>query len=245
MKKISILAMLLGSFTSSTTVLAKGENIKDYKISLFGGFGINSLKNVATKVDNYDITKEKNKVGYLFGINAEKKLTDRYFFNIGLGVDQRGGGSSAVITDTNLVPNDYVRRADVMYNTQYLTMPIGLKMIATEVSDFKIFALAGAELGVVISQKGESTIIAKNGVVQPASGGKLKGYANTTPANVSWSIGAGTEYPVSKTNSAYFIMQYRNGLIDATLPKTNNNGFKFSDGNVRSNSFTFRVGYVF
>jgi opacity protein-like surface antigen len=244
MKKILLLATCTFVISASQVSFAK-EKISDYKISLFAGLGFNSMKNVATKDGNYNLDKGKNRTGFLFGINGEKKLTDRYSLNLGLGVDWRGGGLTATAVDTSLIPSSSVRSTSAMYKTQYFTVPVSIKMLATEVEKFKIFALAGAELGIVISQKGESATILKDGTSATDNGGKLKGYATANPVNVSWTIGAGTEYPVSKENNAYFILQYRNGLIDATLPRLNKTGLVFTDGNVRSNSFTLRVGYTF
>jgi hypothetical protein len=65
-----------------------------------------------------------------------------------------------------------------------------------------------------------------------------------TPSN-----GDGDEFVVNnirnKSNSFYALLLYRNGITDATTPQTNSDGFKFSDGNIRSNTFSLRVGYYF
>jgi hypothetical protein len=81
--------------------------------------------------------------------------------------------------------------------------------------------------------------------MKPISNSKLKGFANSVPLNLGWSIGVGGEYELNKSNSFYALLLYRNGITDATTPQTNSDGFKFSDGNIRSNTFSLRVGYYF
>jgi hypothetical protein len=247
MKKIILTLSCIAALSSNTFAKKAGtDDIFDkYRFSLFAGFGSTSLKPVNTTSDNYVVAKTSNHSGFLFGISADWNLNDRYTAFTGLGLDWRGGSISS-IHDTTSLKTDYLRSTAVDYKWQYITIPLGLKLKAAEMDKLKIYAQTGADLGIVVSQKGNYTgVLASGTAAMPISNSKLKGFANAVPVNVGWSIGVGGEYKLNKNNSGYLTLLYRNGISDATTPNTNTAGNKFNDGNIRSNTFSVRIGYYF
>ncbi len=252
---LSLLGLTLLSGAAKAQDSKAEEIFKKYRFSLFLGPTFNSLRPTANATDNYAISKVKGNVGFSFGLGADLNINERYTIYTGLGLDWRGGTISSIFVPSVAKPNpdpNYLKRADVTYRSQFLTVPIGLKMKAFEVSKIKIFAQTGFDLGITISNKGDYSVKLSNDTLAStyttiASKVKLgkDGFAKMVPFNLGWSVGVGAEYPVTEKNAVYAALLYRNGFIDNTTPKLNKDGFKFSDGNIRSNTFAIRVGYFF
>ena len=249
-KKLLLLSLLLTTIFSST-MNAQEESKTDkifrtFRFGLFVGPTFNTLKPTAASSDDYTITKGKTNVGFSFGINADYNMNERYTIYTGVGMDWRGGQIMAVHDTTKSLSSGYLKNADVMYKKmQYLTIPLGLKLKAVEFDQVKIFAQTGFDLAILLSQKGDYTYRLANDSILSKSNEKLGGIATVVPINFGWSIGVGAEYILNDKNSFYATLLYRNGFVDATTPKTNDAGLKFSDGNIRSNTFAIRVGYYF
>lgn len=242
--------LLAGSLVSVKGVQAqesKTEKLfRTFRFGLFVGPTVNSLKPVASSADDYAITKGKGRIGFSFGINADYNINERYTIYTGLGLDWRGGNIEALHDSTKALPANYVKMADVSYKKmQYLSVPLGLKMKAFETGPWRVFAQTGFDLGLLLSQKGDYSIRYANDSTITRTNEKLGGIATVFPINLGWCIGAGTEYELNDKNSFYGAILYRNGFIDATTPQTNDKGQRFSDGNIRSNTWALRIGYFF
>lgn len=255
MKKQFLLSLfaitLMGNFVNAQS---KTDDIfKKYRFGLFLGPTFNSMKPIASTSDNYALTKGKTNVGFTFGIMADYNIDERYSVFTGLGLDWRGGGINAQLPSTVMAEANYVRGANVKYRLQYLTIPIGLKMTAARFDKIKIQAIAGFDLGLLLSQKGNYTYttstwdsVKNNYTTLPeVQNAKLGGLATAVPFTLGWSIGIGGEYDLNGKNAVIAQLIYRNGFVDVTTPKTNDDGAKFSDGNVRSNSIALKIGYTF
>lgn len=244
---LTLAALTIGTYAQSTKV---DEVFKKYRFSLFAGPTFNSLRPVAAQADNYAVTKNGGNVGFSFGINADYNINERYTVYTGLGMDWRGGKINAVLPATVPTPSNYVRAAQVKYVTQYLTVPIGLKMTAATFDKIKLQALAGFDFGLLLSQRGDVTYttvnkVSGNDTTFTLQKTKLGGNATVVPVTLGWGIGIGGEYDLNGKNAVTAQLFYRNGFVDVTTPKTNDDGKKFSDGNVRSNSIAIRIGYTF
>ena len=249
MKKLLLVATLLCSIFTFSTNSAKADSkvddiFKTYRFGLYLGPTFNSLRPTSSSIESYTIAKGKGQVGFSFGINADYNINDRYTIVTGLSLDWRGGQILAT-HDSTPIKSDYIKKADIAYKHQYLTIPLGLKMKATEFDKFKIFAQTGFDLGILLSNRGDYVATLSNNLPVAGAKTKLKDVANCVPVNLGWHIGPGVEYAFNDKNSVYLSVLYRNGFIDATTPKNNTSGYKFSDGNIRSNSFAIRVGYFF
>lgn len=250
---VGLLALLsLGSVANAQTTKAD-ELFKTFRFGLYLGPTFNSMRPTAGATDNYAVTKVKGNVGFSFGINADYNVNERYTIFTGLGLDWRGGTIKSTFVQSaslSAPKSGYLKSAEIEYRSQFMTIPIGLKMKAFEVSDVKIFAQTGFDFAFAISNKGDYSVLFANDTTGvPVKAEKVKlgkdGFAKMVPFNLGWSIGLGAEYPVSEKNAVYAALLYRNGFVDGTTPQSNKDGYKFSDGNVRSNTFAIRVGYFF
>lgn len=247
------MALMVTVCSSMLNAQSKTEDVlKTFRFGLFAGPTFNSLRPVAGNSEEYAIDKTGGRVGFSFGLMGDYNINERYAIYTGIGLDWRGGGVSALLPNNSTPKSGYLRGADVKYKTQYLTIPIGLKMTAATFEQIKVQALAGFDLGFLLSQKGDYTYTlnqydstAGKYVTKSFENQKLGGLATVVPVNLGWSIGVGGEYDLNGKNAVLVQLIYRNGFVDVTTPKNNNDGNRFSDGNVRSNSFDIRFGYTF
>lgn len=248
---IRLLTLLLATLFVSAALQADDrvdDIFKTYRFGLYAGPTFNSLRPTSSTFENYSITRNGGNVGFGFGLTADYNINDRYTIFSGVSLDWRGGGINAHYDTTNMLDVDYVKHAEIVYRQQYLTVPLGLKMKATEIDKFKIFAQTGFDVAILLSNRG-TTDITKNDNSKRTDTEMInltkEGVAKSWPINFGWHIGPGVEYDLNGKNSVFLSILYRNGFIDATRPQMNTAGFKFSDGNVRSNTMAIRVGYFF
>ena len=249
---LGLLALLSLSGAANAQTTKADELFKTFRFGLYLGPTFNSMRPTAGATDNYAVEKVKGNLGFSFGINADYNVNERYTIFTGLGLDWRGGTikSTFVPSTTMTAPKSgYAKSAEIKYRSQFMTIPIGLKMMAFEVSDVKIFAQTGFDFAFAISNKGDYSFTFSDTTRKSETAEKVKlgkdGFAKMVPFNLGWGIGLGAEYPVSEKNAVYASLLYRNGFVDGTTPQSNKDGYKFSDGNVRSNTFAIRIGYFF
>ncbi len=252
MKKLILLTIVSCVMASSSFAQdSKVEDVfKKYRFGLYVGPTFNSLKSTASEAGGdenaYGVINGKGHTSFSAGLNMELNLNEKYTVYSGIGLDWNGGTMSVERDITKPLEAEYARSATVDYKNQYLSIPLGIKMYAAELGDVKIFAQTGVELSLLLSQRGTYSIMANDSTtLTETEVVKLNDYGTTTPLNFGWHIGAGAEYILNNGSAAYLSLLYRNGIIDYTSPGSNKDGYKYDDGNVRSNSFAIRIGYFF
>ena len=250
-KRLTILTI---AFISVHSLFAQKSTFNNktnkHRFGLFAGPTFNSMKPTSSVVENYGVRKSGGNVGFSFGINIDFNLNERYTVFTGVGMDWRGGTIKSNLPLGTTVPSKYLRGADVNYITQYVTIPLGLKMTVASFDQFKIQLLSSFDLGILLAQKGDVTFYKKNAITgndttEVFNKITLGGSANVVPLTLGSSLGIGFEYEVNDKNAFSAQLIYRNGFVDITNPKTNDEGKRFSDGNIRSNTFAIRIGYTF
>jgi hypothetical protein len=251
MKKLLLLSLLTGvlPFSKLSAQESKVDRIfKTYRFGLFVSPTFNSLRPTSGTYEYYNVTKGEGNVGFSFGLVADYNINERYTVFSGLGLDWRGGGINAQFDTSRVLSPDYVSKANVTYKHQYLTIPLGLKMMATQVDNFKIYAQTGIDLALLLSNRGKVDMLKQDGTTLVNTSTvnlNQESIAKAVPINLGWQIGPGIEYDINGKNAVFLTLLYHNGFTDATRPQGNKSKFKFSDGNIRSNSFMIRFGYFF
>lgn len=245
-RKIFTSLFIFAIANSSIYAQSKAERVfKTYRFGIYTGPTFNSLRPVASEAKGYIVEKVKGNVGFSLGLTADYNINDRYTIFSGISLDWRGGTTSVRDKDS-IIESGFVFKNEVKYRHQYLTVPIGLKMKAAQFDKIKIYAQTGIDIAFLLSQKGDISTTFLPGI-QPVSLSKVKlgSIARSTPINAGWMLGVGGEYEITDKNSVYLTILYRNGFTDVTVPQTNTSGYKFNDGNIRSNTVAIRVGYYF
>ncbi len=118
-------------------------------------------------------------------------------------------------------------------------------MQAAAFDKIKVFANVGGEVAFLLANKGNYSTVLANDSIASGTNIKLNGVSKAVPFNAGWHVGVSGEYELQNGSAAFIGFLYRNNIIDATTPKLNNQGYRFSDGNIRQNSFAIRIGYYF
>lgn len=251
MKKNILFAALfsvVGCFQAVAQDTKIEEAFKTYRFGLYVGPSLNSLRPASDVYNGYEITKEKGNKGLSFGLMVDYNVNERYAIQTGLSLDWRGGTLKSLKDSLTPIENGYAKEATVRYKQQYISLPIGMKLKAAEMNNMIFFVQTGFDLSLLVSNRGTSDIIKADGSAITNRGIinlNQEGMGKAVPINFGWYIGPGMEYKINDANSVFFSLIYRNGFTDVTAPQNNKNGFRFSDGNIRSNALALRIGYFF
>jgi opacity protein-like surface antigen len=245
MKKITLILVALGLSGSTLMAQSKAEDILTrYRFGIFGGIGFSNLKPTSSTDGTdykYNVLKNGGRAAFEVGLNMEKGINKRYAFYSGLGLNWLGGkilSTAASLTGADSA--NYAIVADMKYKLQYMQIPLGLKLKATNIDRFQIYTQLGLDAGILIGRKADLVI---DGVTFDNQKLPIK---SMNPLSIGYQIGVGTEFKVTDNNSAFAGIMYHNGFIDHTIPSARSaTDKKFNDGNVRGNSFTLRAGYYF
>lgn len=251
MKKNILFATLL-SLTTCFQAFAQDTKIeeafKTYRFGLYVGPTLNNLRPASDVYNGYEITKGKGNTGLSFGLMVDYNVNERYAIQTGLSLDWRGGSLIAKKDTLTPIESGYAKQADVRYKQQYIGLPIGLKLKAAHLDNMAFFVQTGFDLSLLVSNRGTSDIIKADGTALLNRGMvnlNQEGVGKAVPINFGWYIGPSMEYKFNDANSVFVSIIYRNGFTDVTAPQNNKNGYRFSDGNIRSNSLALRIGYFF
>lgn len=211
----------------------------------------------ASKSDdgNYHVQSDGSIIGYSWGLMADYFFSENYGIATGFNLNTTGGqifanGSS---NPNPNAPND-VLAAKFKYHLQFLEIPFALKLRSDEVgpSGVKIFGQVGLTLGINISRKADYDVTYNDsyGTQQTISGNneKLTGVLATPPIDLQMNVGAGMEVPITEKMRFYTGLFFNNAFLpDATNPQNYELGYKgsFTDGNIRLNSMSLRLGLFF
>ncbi len=249
-KNILFVAILsiLGGFQAFAQDTKIEEAFKTYRFGLYVGPTLNSLRPASDVYNGYEITKGKGQTGLSFGLMIDYNVNERYAIQTGIALDWRGGSLTSIKDTLSAIESGYAKQADVRYKQQYISLPIGMKLKAAQVDKKAFYVQTGFDLSLLVSNRGTSDIIKADGTALINRGMvnlNQEGLGKAVPINFGWYIGPGMEYKINDANSVVFSLIYRNGFTDVTAPQNNKNGFRFSDGNIRSNALALRIGYFF
>lgn len=202
---------------------------------------------------DYRVRSLGSKVGFSWGLIADYFFTPNYGISTGFHLNTTGGKIDARKIDS-LPAINTVYGASFDYTLQYLEVPFHLKLRSDPVTSngITVFGQVGLTAGVNISKKATYTVgyTDNTGFFRTAVGEKEKifGTFAVAPIMLQLNIGGGLEKPLTEKLSLYFGLFFNNGFLpDATRPDHYDLEYAgtFSDGNIRLNSFSFRLGLFF
>ena len=238
-----------------------GMAVRKTRFGLFIAPNNSWMKPTASKSNDglYLVDNNGSKIGYSWGLMIDYFFTENYGIASGVQLTTSGGMINATY-DINKMPNpapiNVVTGADIDYRLQYFEVPFGLKLMSDELSGgVRVFGNLGITAAINIGKKGSYSVnytdtaggaqVTKQAVGENE---KLKGGLSVTPILFQMNLGGGIEYRVSQKMSFYLGLFFNNGFApDVTNPKELNMGYKgtFTDGNIRLNSMSLKIGMFF
>jgi hypothetical protein len=263
MKK-KILLILLLSVVGTTTFAqyyepapppARRLDMNRVRIGAFLAPNISWMKPTAARSNDgdYRVRSLGSKVGFTWGLMADYYFTENYGIATGFQINATGGKIDARKVDS-IPAASTVYRANFDYSLQYFEVPFNLKLRTDPItsSGIKVFGQVGLTAGVNIGKKATYNVGYRDngGFYTTATGEKEKlvGSFTVAPVTLQLNVGGGIERPISPKMSLYLGLFFNNGFLpDATRPDKYDLGYsgEFSDGNIRLNSFSFRLGLFF
>jgi hypothetical protein len=225
----------------------------------FGAYfapNVSWMKPTSGKTDNgvYRVRSNGSRVGYTWGLMMDYFFAENYGISTGFQINNTGGSIRTNRLETDSVANT-VYNSDFKYSLQYLEIPFQLKLLSDPIAsanDLSVFGQIGLTAGFNIGKKAtyEVGYTDMYGGYQTIEGDKekLSGSFTIAPFMLQLNIGGGIQKPISEKMDFYFGLFFNNAFLpDVTNPNEYDldyNG-KFSDGNIRLNSFAFRLGLFF
>ena len=147
-------------------------------------------------------------VGYAYGLMLDALIPSNYAFATGIIISAEGG--KLIYNDStkfNYYGDSLLRPAtEVDYRTQYVQIPLTMKLRTNQVGYMTYFGQFGLQAGVKIRSRadfvgGESKIDFSDDVTLP---------------DLGLLLGAGIEYQIVGNTAIHVSLQYYNGFIDVT-----------------------------
>lgn len=188
---------------------------------------------------NIDAVKnEGTRPGFNFGISINKYFSPNYSFSSGISLISAGGrliSDSTTIFDLSYGKTTKMvtvqPREAIIYNIQYISVPLGLKLQTNQIGYITVFTDLGIDPKVVIGGKADIPSLDIKG----QNANKEIGFFN-----FSYHIIAGIEYGVGGNTAFVLGLGFENNLIDITTDKGNQ-----PDDKVSQKLLSFRLGVNF
>jgi hypothetical protein len=185
------------------------------------------------KSDVSDVTVEKARLGFDFGLSADYYFSENYAFATGISLFNTGGTLKYLHNDLILFTNDgkepIAPGSTVKYKMQYVKIPVALKFKTHRIGRFIYSANLGFDPMIRVSTRVEFTDT--DHLLTSATANK-----ETKLFNLGWHIGAGAQYSLGGDVAVYGGLSFMNTFIDITRP---------AHDNITSNNLGFRIEIMF
>lgn len=177
-----------------------------------------------------------------FGLVMDWKINDVASFSTGIGGDFEGGKQKFVDTTFYVVNKDdeiiefpsdtssyYANSAYMLterkLKTTAINIPLVLKLSTNEIKNFKYFGQFGLDLGILLKLRSTDQVktIMDNGVPISYKEEELTDvnpYQGTIPVRLGLNVGAGAEYRLTGSTSAFATINYVHQFINTFVADT-------------------------
>ena len=213
--------------------ISKAQDDRDFRIGfkIIPGFNwINSKSN--------NILKDGSGIGFSFGLMADIKLADNYFFTPEINITSMSNRMKFKDT-TDLILSGNNRSYDNVsykYSLKYIEIPLTFKFRTNENGGMRYWGQIGIAPGFVISNTVTTSAAPSNGNATPfpetdkylpnsGENDNLDFVDNTDNINIfraAMILGAGIEYNLSGNTSFYTGLRFNNGFTDIRDSKKSN-----------------------
>lgn len=241
-----------------------GGDLRKTRLGLFIAPNNSWMKPTSSKSNDglYLVDRDGSKVGYSWGLMVDHFFAENYGISTGVQLNTTGGIINATYDPTKL-PNPLtagiVKSAKMDYRLQYFEVPFGLKLLSDDLSGgVRIFGNIGVTAAINIGKRGTYTVTYTDTVTgNPTAiqdytidgeNERLRGGLSILPVLFQMNLGAGMEYQITQKMSLYLGLFFNNGFApDVTKPNELKMDYRgeFTDGNVRLNNLSLKVGMFF
>jgi hypothetical protein len=187
-----------------------------------------------------DVNKVKNegaRPGFNFGFSVNKYFGQNYSFSSGINLISAGGrlvSDEPTIFELDKYDTETVTvnaSEAIVYNIQYLSVPLGLKLQTNQIGYMTFFSDFGLDPKVVIGGKADIPSLDIKGE---------KATSELNMFNLSYHITAGIEYSLGGNTAAVLGLGFENNFLDITK----DNGDQ-PDDKTTHRLLSFRLGIIF
>lgn len=199
--------------------------------------------------DDKSIETSNYMLGITLGTMTEMYLNENYILTTGLGLTFSEGGSLIHDKGGRLLPDSELSESvydslpggsKIRYNVQYLEIPFGFRMRSKEFGRFRLtFEAPIITFGVKIRARAD--------IDGPGIPGSEDENINSEVNifNMSYGLGAGTEYTITENISLLLSLQYKQGFLDVTKDHGVRSDGSFEDSKGTIGHFSLKAGILF
>lgn len=235
MKNLKLIAFSFLIITHSAKAQDSGSNYKTFR------FGLAVQPNLSwMKVDSKEFESNGISGKFSYGLMAEYAFAQNYALASGIQILTTGGRINYKTPvyfqedgEVEIYGSNFLLGKRT-YGTQYLNIPIALKMRTNEIGYMSYFAQFGLDAGFKTNAKAKDTGTDNVAVTNPAQipGNSKTKHDVSRDVNffrMALNIGGGAEYNLSGNTSLIFGINYSNGFVNVL--KKNSAQIKVSDNN--------------
>jgi opacity protein-like surface antigen len=167
------------------------------------------------KTDIEEVKNQGARAGFIFGISAERQLTDNWHFNTGLAFINSSARLKSVNATYFRFPSHTAVVAagePVIYRIQYISVPVGIKIKTSEIGYLTYFAEFGLDPKVVV--RGRADI--------PSINIKGENAVNEIRRfNIGYHLDGGVDYSIDENISLILGLGYESNIFDITKDNDN------------------------
>jgi opacity protein-like surface antigen len=167
------------------------------------------------KTDIEEVKNQGARAGFIFGISAERQLTDNWHFNTGLAFINSSARLKSVNATYFRFPSHTAVVAagePVIYRIQYISVPVGIKIKTSEIGYLTYFAEFGLDPKVVVRSRADIPSI------------NIKGENAVNEIrrfNVGYHLDGGVDYSIDENISLILGLGYESNILDITKDNDN------------------------
>ena len=185
------------------------------------------------KSDVSDVTVEKARLGFDFGMSADYYFAKNYAFATGISLYNTGGTLKYLHPDRVLYTRDgnvpVEPGGTVTYKIQYVKVPVAFKFKTHRIGRFVYSTHLGFDPMIRVS-----THVGLNDLNNDLK--KVSANKETKLFNLGWHFGAGAQYSLGGELAVFGGLQYMNTFVDITKP---------AHDKITSNNLFLRIGIMF
>ena len=217
------------AFAMTLFLLSGNLSSQDFRFSIWTDPMITWLSSDTRESENNGL-----RPGLGFGLSFDKFFADNYAFSTGIFLVNAGG--NMVYSDTTVIrlrsgDTSLPANKNITYRLQYLSVPLGLKLVTNQIGYITFFTNIGLDPKVLIGSKCDISDLDIEGE-NVSEEVKL--------LNLGYHINAGIEYSLGGSTALAFGLGYENNFLDATHDFEDQ-----AEDLIRMHFLRFKIGIIF